>query len=296
MPVISITDEDIKYAESILLKAGQKFDDERIEFLKDLNTLDLQAVPDSGKTTILLAKLLIFERYMPFKSGSGVLVISHTNAAINEIKNRIGPYCPKLFSYPNFVGTIQGFVNEFLAKPYFKQSFGNDIIKICDQAYAQQIKNKLTFDLFGQRESFKKVKYIFSCNDSKIFNYRFSQEPKSRDLVSTINGSNLKINKPKPKSINYQDYSDEEKSDILDYLFKLKWKVLAEGYLHFDDAYALAYKYLYAQPQIINIIQRRFSYVFVDEMQDMDEHQYQILEMLFFGNEICKSVYLHASA
>jgi len=291
MSVISITDEDIEYAESILLKTGQKFDDERIEFLKDLNTLDLQAVPGSGKTTVLLAKLLILERYMPLKNASGVLVISHTNAAIDEIKSRIGAYCPKLFSYPNFVGTIQSFVNEFLAKPYFKQSFKNDIIRICDQAYAQQIKNKLTFDLFSQIETFKKVKYIFSCNESKIFNYRFSQEPKSKNLVSSINGCNLEINKPKPKSKNYQDYSDEEKLDILNYLFKLKWKVLGEGYLHFDDAYALAYKYLYAQPQIINIIQRRFSYVFVDEMQDMDEHQYQILEMLFFDNELCKSVY-----
>lgn len=291
MSVISITDEDIKYAESILLKAGQKFDDERIEFLKDLNTLDLQAVPGSGKTTVLLAKLLILERYMPFKNGSGVLVISHTNAAIDEIKSRIGAYCPKLFSYPNFIGTIQSFVNEFLAKPYFKQSFGNDITRICDQAYAQQIKNKLTFDLLSQVETFKKVKYIFSCNESKIYNYRFSPEPNSTNLVSTINGSDLEICKPKPKSKNYQDYSDEEKSNILDYLFKLKRKVLEEGYLHFDDAYALAYKYLFAKPQVLNIIQRRFSYVFVDEMQDMDKHQYQILEMLFFDDGRSKSVY-----
>lgn len=291
MSVISITDEDIKYAESILLKAGQKFDDERIEFLKDLNTLDLQAVPGSGKTTVLLAKLLILERYMPFKNGSGILVISHTNAAIDEIKSRIGAYCPKLFSYPNFIGTIQSFVNEFLAKPYFKQSFKNDITRICDQAYVQQIKNKLTFDLLSQVETFKKVKYIFSCNESKIYNYRFSPEPNSTNLVSTINGSDLEIRKPKPKSKKYQDYSDEEKSNILDYLFKLKRKVLEEGYLHFDDAYALAYKYLFAKPQVLNIIQRRFSYVFVDEMQDMDKHQYQILEMLFFDDGLSKSVY-----
>ncbi|WP_350602929.1 UvrD-helicase domain-containing protein [Pseudoalteromonas sp. SMN1298-MNA-CIBAN-0114] len=291
MSVISITDEDIEYAESILLKVGQKFDDERVEFLKDLNTLDLQAVPGSGKTTVLLAKLLIFERYMPFKNGSGVLVISHTNAAIDEIKSRIGAYCPKLFSYPNFIGTIQSFVNEFLAKPYFKQSFGNDITRICDQAYAQQIKNKLTIDSLSQRETFRKVKYIFSCNESKIFNYRFSPEPYCTNLVCTINGSDLEINKPKPNSRNYQDYSDKEKSDILDYLFKLKWKVLEEGYLHFDDAYALAYKYLFAKPQVINIIQRRFSYVFVDEMQDMDKHQYQLLEMLFFDGGGSKSVY-----
>ncbi|MEZ8732810.1 UvrD-helicase domain-containing protein [Vibrio splendidus] len=175
MSVIEVTDDDIKYAESILLKSGQSFDDERVGFLKDLNTLDLQAVPGSGKTTVLLAKLLIFERYMPFKDGTGILVISHTNAAIDEIKSRIGDYCPKLFSYPNFIGTIQSFVNEFLAVPYFKQCFNYDVVKICDQAYTDRLKFNLKYCLKGfTNDVFKKVKYIFSCNESKIYNYRFS--------------------------------------------------------------------------------------------------------------------------
>ncbi|MCG8672890.1 MAG: UvrD-helicase domain-containing protein, partial [Pseudomonadales bacterium] len=30
------------------------------------------------------------------------------------------------------------------------------------------------------------------------------------------------------------------------------------------------------------ILQKRFEYVFVDEMQDMDKHQYEILEKIFF--------------
>src|SRR3990172_5480424 len=113
MPVeVNITDADIAYAEKVLLPAGKTFDAERRAFIKRFDTLDLQAVPGSGKTTVLLAKLVILERYLPFSDGSGILVISHTNAAVNEIKNRIGKYCPKLFSYPNFVGTIQGFVDQ----------------------------------------------------------------------------------------------------------------------------------------------------------------------------------------
>ncbi|MCC3146066.1 UvrD-helicase domain-containing protein [Halanaerobium sp. Z-7514] len=124
MPVeINITDKDIEYAESILLNEDESFkddNDERISCIKNLETIDLHAVPGSGKTTVLLAKLLILERKLPFKDGSGILVISHTNAAVDEIKNEIEEYCPKLFSYPNFVGTIQSFVNQYLAKPYFK--------------------------------------------------------------------------------------------------------------------------------------------------------------------------------
>ena len=111
--MITITDNDIKYAERILLPDGLTFDQQRKDFIKNLERIDLQAVPGSGKTTVLLAKLLIIENQLPFSDGSGILVISHTNTAVDEIKDRIGSYCPKLFSYPNFVATIQSFVDYF---------------------------------------------------------------------------------------------------------------------------------------------------------------------------------------
>lgn len=42
---IKITNQDIKYAENILLKNGQNFDIERRDFIKNLDTIDLEAVP-----------------------------------------------------------------------------------------------------------------------------------------------------------------------------------------------------------------------------------------------------------
>ena len=124
MPVkINITDEDITYSENILLKEGDVFDEERRAFIKNINTLDLQAVPGSGKTTVLLAKLLILERYLPLKKNKGILVLSHTNVAVDEITERIGKYCPRLFSSPNFIGTIQSFVDKFLAIPYYNTDY-----------------------------------------------------------------------------------------------------------------------------------------------------------------------------
>src|SRR5690242_3757569 len=95
--IISITDDDIRYAEEVLLPSGSHFDDERKHFIKTLSTVDLQAVPGSGKTTVLLAKLLILEKYLPFEDGSGILVLSHTNVAVNEIENKIRQHCPTLF-------------------------------------------------------------------------------------------------------------------------------------------------------------------------------------------------------
>ena len=93
MPVtkVEIQQHDINLAEKILLPTSQSFDDERIRFIKNLKTIDLQAVPGSGKTTALLAKLLILEKYLPFDDGSGILVISHTNAAVDEINPRRRP-------------------------------------------------------------------------------------------------------------------------------------------------------------------------------------------------------------
>jgi DNA helicase II / ATP-dependent DNA helicase PcrA len=62
----------------------------------------------------------------------------------------------------------------------------------------------------------------------------------------------------------------------------MKINLMKWGYLHFDDAYFLANRYLHKFSKVKNIIQKRFNFVFVDEMQDMDNHQYQLLEDLFF--------------
>ena len=53
--MIKVTPDDIAYTESTLLKPGQTFDEERLRFIKNFITLDLQEVYGSGKTTALLA-------------------------------------------------------------------------------------------------------------------------------------------------------------------------------------------------------------------------------------------------
>lgn len=110
-----INDEHIKEAENLLI-GGQEFDKkERVPFIKILESVDLLAVPGSGKTTALLAKLYCLSKNLPFNNGSGILVLAHTNAAVDEIEKQLKPICSKLFNYPNYVGTIQSFVNRFLS-------------------------------------------------------------------------------------------------------------------------------------------------------------------------------------
>jgi len=280
--VIEITDQDIQYAESILLPEGKTFDPERRAFICNLNTLDLQAVPGSGKTTVLLAKLLILEAKLPFSDGSGILVLSHTNAAVDEIKERIQKYCPKLFSYPNFIGTIQGFVDEFLAIPLYTQKFKKKPIRIDNEIYEEKIDEIFGLNLPGFRVQEQKNARYFLIGNNYKYTFRFDYVNNETKLIKGINDIELPIVKPK-RGKNWLDFTEKEKTRIKEWLKRFKYNIMQhEGVLHFDDAYFLAKIYLIKYPIIKTILQQRFQLVFVDEMQDMDIHQYNILEEIFF--------------
>lgn len=267
MPVqINITDKDIAYAEGILLSESHHFDNEERKFIKNLETIDLQAVPGSGKTTVLLAKLLILEKHLPFDDGSGVLVISHTNAAVDEIKNRIAKFCPKMFSYPNFVGTIQSFVDLFLAIPYYANTYKKKPYRIDNEIYDEKVKK-----YYDNLPQYGMKSWVDRKSDPLIFlqKIRFDND---KNLIPKIGKSKKDFELKNNTKPTYQS------------LTKMKEDLLEWGYLHFDDAYFLANIYLRKFTQIKNLLQHRFRYVFVDEMQDMDKHQYDLLENIFYNN------------
>lgn len=265
---ISITDDDIFYSEKILLPEGKTFDDERKNFIRNLNTLDLQAVPGSGKTTVLLAKLLILERKLPFPDGSGILVLSHTNAAIDEIKHKIQKHCPKLFSYPNFIGTIQSFVDEFLAIPFYTSKFKKKPVRIDSEIF-----DEIASSYFKNLPNSGAKSWLLRQYDPENFfkSLRFDVD---LNLLKGMNGEVCLRNDN--NSATYKTFKT------------IKSKILQSGFLNYDDAYFLAELYLKYFPDIKNILQKRFSNVYVDEMQDMDTHQYDLLEKLFFdeGNSL----------
>ncbi len=289
--IINITNEDIAYSESILLNDGETFDDERIAFIKNLDTLDLQAVPGSGKTTVLLAKLLIVERYLPLTKNRGVLVLSHTNVAIDEITERIGKYCPKLFSYPNFVGTIQSFVDQFLAVPYYLHKYKTKPYRIDNDIYIEKVEKQLRFNLLDYTYQLgSKAKYYLKTNKLE-YSYRLKYDNEELKVLNGINGSELNIAKPRSRGANWVDFSTNEKSIIKNWLIDFKLKIFELGVLNYDDAYFFAESYLSRFPRTKEIVQERFKFVFVDEMQDMDKHQYELLEEIFFDEGNSKSIY-----
>lgn len=263
-------DEEIQYAERLLLPVGKTFDDERKTFIRNFNTIDLQAVPGSGKTTALLAKLVILERKLPFTDGSGILVLSHTNTAIDEIKQKIQKYCPKLFSYPNFIGTIQSFVDEFLAIPFYVHKYKKKPNRIDHEIY-----NEVATKRYNNLPNSPAKTWLKNQHDPEnLFkHFRFDID------LNLTNGRNGNIIlRSNSNSASYKTFKT------------IKQQILLSGILNYDDAYFLAECYLKEIPNIRTILHKRFSFVFVDEMQDMDTHQYNLLEKIFYyeGNGVSK--------
>lgn len=258
---IEITNDDIKFAEKTLLPKWWKFDDERKNFIKNLDTIDLEAVPGSGKTTALLAKLLILERKMPFENGAGILVLSHTNTAVDEIKNKLEKIAPKLFKHPNFIGTIQSFVDTFLTKPYGLSFLNINFNNIDDDYYNSKMQFEYNHLPYG-------IKSFIDRNNEPL---NFFQN------IMLDNENNL--TKWPFWNIFLKNSST---SDSYKKIFEVKNNYKQKWIITFDEAYYLAFCYLEKFPKIIKILQKRFWYVFVDEMQDMEQHQADILERLFY--------------
>ena len=254
---ITITNEDIEYAEKILLPANKHFDEERRNFITNLDTIDLQAVPGSGKTTALLAKLIILEKKMPFTDGSGVLILSHTNTAVEEIQFKLQTIAPKLFNFPNFVGTIQSFTDTFLALPYYAHVHKTHPYRIDDDIY------------FRRCELALKYKYSsltwFSYRPHKVqMTTLLTAKVDQNGCVKCINGlKNLKCS----TAIKIAQF---------------KYDNVKKGFLTYNDAFEFANFYINDNPRIVSIFQKRFKYVFVDEMQDMHSHQIKLLDALFY--------------
>lgn len=84
------------------------------------SSIYVEACPGAGKTQAIVQRFI--ER-PGSDSRRGVGLISFTNAAIDEARARCS-VDPALLQVPNFVGTIDGFINRFLVGPVYRSRKG----------------------------------------------------------------------------------------------------------------------------------------------------------------------------
>ncbi|NFI02824.1 ATP-dependent helicase [Clostridium botulinum] len=271
---IEVTEEDISYAEKILFGKTRVFDyNERIIIIKDFNdSFDINACPGSGKTTVLLAKLIILSRKMPFRNGQGICVLTHTNVAIDEIKNKLGQKSEILFKYPNYFGTIQSFIDKYLTIPFYKYMTGENIKSIDDDMYYSHL-HKLVLDKYPNIKN-----AVSFCVEKNLGSYREGQH--LDNFIKFILSKNFKVINNEMFICNKSGATLENKK-----YYKELLEIMYDGVLRYNDAYIFADAYLSKFPNVSTYISKRFKYVFIDEMQDTNIVQAKILDRIFEANE-----------
>lgn len=266
-------------SQKLLLPDGCEFDEERIDFITNLESMDLVAVPGSGKTTALQAKLYCLAKSLPFDDGSGILVLSHTNAAVEEVKKKLSFNTPQLFSYPCAVVTVQEFVDRFLALPFYTSSKKISVTAIDGARYNEAVRKYM----LKREKDF--VWNIFNQSDARsnpFYKARFFYRGDKVIIVENVEGKEITI--PMPPT--WKKTADEKRLYTVKVIEEMKKDLLNQGILHYDDCYFLAKAYLSVHPGVKKYIRKRFPFVFVDETQDLKKYQLDIIDDVFNTSEV----------
>ena len=265
MVLPEITEADIEQAEQRL---GFQFDEARRTFLKCMDTLDVQSCAGSGKTTLLVAKLDILARKWTSRS-QGICVLSHTNVAKDEIQKRLGGSVSgiKLLSHPHFIGTIQEFVNRYLALPYLR-STEKKVVYLDSQLFGIGARNyywNKRMTAFSDTPSGWKQLGDNTHRDNVLssLNYIF-EDGEMKVQLSSVKG-NLKNSHP-----TITDILQKIKSDLSDF-----------GLYKYEDMYPLSSQHLHINAMLNESIRQRFPLLLIDETQDTQTHQLDLLEAVF---------------
>lgn len=250
----TITEDDIRALE---VRSGLIFDAPRSNILRSLESIDVQACPGSGKTTLIAVKLILLSQ--KWKSErQGICVLSHTNVAKNETVRKLQtsgvPETQKLLTHPHFIGTIQEFVDKFLAIPLLR-SIGIEV---------KQIDTDLCVQMLYQRLSWGTRSYIDKKNIRGNVLY---------DFPLKLVGSQFEFSVPTFKTTSQSDsYID---------LLTTRKRLIREGYLFYSDMYVIAQKTIVDNQSLVAGLQKRFPFVFIDEMQDTQGFQDALLQKVF---------------
>lgn len=256
-----VTDEDITWASRLLNLPVDAFygddgADPRQEVLKSTQHIDVAACPGSGKTTLLVAKLAILAKKWRYRTR-GICVLSHTNVARNQIETGLGNTAAgqRLLSYPHYIGTIHGFVNDFLAVPWLR-SQGYPIKMIDTEICEIRRWNKLAYKWRSALEK------------------RHVDKSNIRILDTSFN-----LGKRDGK------FLFAKHTDTYQNLSKACQETAREGYHCYDDLFIWAHDMINKLPYLVDVVRDRFPLLFVDEAQDNSEEQSAILHRIFIkGN------------
>jgi len=233
--------------------------DPRHEVLKSMATMDIEACPGSGKTTLLVAKLDLLAKRWPYRT-QGMCVLSHTNGARDEIEKKLGSTLEgqALLKYPHYIGTIHGFVNEFITIPWLRsKGYSPNIIE--DETALKWRWNSLP-PWIKEQISRSPMNTPNPQKTLKIINNQFEV----KDINTGRRGQCI--------SRGQSAYS------AITTICKNSY---TKGFMCFDEMFIWANEALSKNKYIQELLRNRFPFLFIDEVQDNSEIQSTILHKTF---------------
>ena len=263
MVVPAIEDADIAWVCEVLglpetAFSGEQGTDPRRAAIQSMEAIDIEACPGSGKTTLLVAKLAILARKWT-ECRRGLCVLSHTNVARREIESRLGNTAAgqRLLGYPHFIGTIHGFVNEFLALPWLR-SLDYPIEMIDDEVALNRRWRKLSV---ANRTALQRDKrhgpHLLRICDA---GFNLGEIPWGKGVLG-------------------------EEAAIYRAMRAACKESAQEGYFCHDEMFVFAHDMMDKMPGMTASLRMRFPYLFIDEVQDNSAPQSTLLHRVFMDGD-----------
>lgn len=271
---VVITDQDI---ENILdnynsnnLSGKRDFDTIQKFIIKNMESIDFRAVPGSGKTTLLAFKIALLLNKWPY-FDRGICILSHTNVAKDIIQRELSKINKSynLNTFPHFVGTIQHFIDQFIAIPYLT-SLGIKVQHIDTDIFYNKLRNLLIKEIGITKYSNKEL-YI---------------KQKGWDLLKLIPHKDQYNNVLKRLKGKKQEYIN-----FLNKCFCIYEALKKDGFLRYEDMMSYSQEFIEKYPKILKILKYRFPFVIVDEAQDNNSFHNNILDNIFYKDQQVENVY-----
>lgn len=225
----------------------------------------LKACPGSGKTEVLGIKSA-YEIKSWENKHRGIAILTFTNSAEDEIRNRVEKYLNEKLKYPNYIGTFTSWIHGYIANPFL---------------------SKIT-NYKGDKDSDKSIRLIEGGENPNFIN-RFSSEFRYEKL-GNISPCDYYFNL-KLKKFVYCGSRINNGQEILDSLLesdkwrlndlkKIKLQFWEKGFYLYEDIEYLVYELLYKNEEISKMIASRFPIILIDECQDLSYIQLEIIKLI----------------
>lgn len=227
-------------------------EDQKEAVLSDDKYLRIVAGAGSGKTRVLTMRIV----HLVEDKGvwpTHILAITFTNKAANEMKDRIRNMMPEATSQA-WISTIHSLCVRILREDIMALDWPRNFT-VLD---ADDQKSIL-------REAYKQLKV-----DSQTYSYG-----SLLDYISNNKSSDISVERAYILAGGYS--GEKTKAQIYEYYVKRQNDLYA---LDFDDLILWTVRMFRKFPEILAKWQKRFSYIHVDEFQDIDNIQYELIRQL----------------